>query len=112
MTGNNYQRKALKTAKYYSQGEQFLAGVLGISAEAGEVAGKIEKRIRNGDVATPRLPSKESCALLKELGDVLWFVTITVDALGYSLDACMEENIAKLADREERDVIHGDGDDR
>lgn len=111
MTVYDYQERALETAKYYTKEEQFLAGVLGISAEAGEVSGKIEKRVRKG---MPPMPNsqEEKMALLHELGDVMWFVSATLDALDYTMTGCMMMNLEKLRDRELRNVIHGDGDNR
>ena len=112
MNVNDYQRKALKTAKYYSEDDQFMAGVLGAAAEAGELAGKVEKRIRKGKVGMPPIPSKEAFEMVKEIGDTIWFLTCTLDALGYSLEGCLQTNLNKLEDRDKRGVIHGNGDNR
>ena len=111
MKANEYQERALVTAKYKSREDMFLAGVLGAASEAGEVAGKVEKRIRLGMGAYPSSPV-EKLKVVKEMGDVLWFVAVAADALGWTLEDVMWTNIHKLEDRDERGQIHGDGDDR
>ena len=47
-----------------------------------------------------------------ELGDVLWFVAMMARRLGFSLEEVMRRNLDKLADRQARGVIVGDGDKR
>ena len=83
--------------------------IMGLAEEAGEVSGKFAKAIRdcNGMVDSER---KE--AIIKELGDVTWFVAELCTTLGVSLEEVMQKNIDKLTSRKERDVIHGNGDDR
>lgn len=83
--------------------------VHGLAEEAGEVAGKFAKAVRdeNGYISDER---KE--AIVKELGDVCWFVAEVCTCLGVSLEDVMQKNLDKLASRKERDVIHGSGDDR
>ncbi len=88
-----------------------LAGViycgLGLAGEAGEVAGKIKKLLRDGDT-----PEKRR-AIVKEIGDSMWYIPRLLEELGkFKMNACAEENLDKLAGRAERGTIHGDGDER
>lgn len=82
---------------------------LGLAEEAGEVAGKYAKAVRdcNGVIDTERTE-----AIKKELGDVLWFVAELSTQLGLTLEEVMDANIEKLTSRRSRGVIHGSGDNR
>lgn len=77
---------------------------LGLNGEAGEVAEHIKKYIRDSHVDTG--------AVIKELGDTLWYLARLADELGYTLEEVAELNLLKLADRKERGVIGGSGDER
>lgn len=83
--------------------------VMGLTEEAGEVAGKFAKAVRdcNGIIDDER---KE--AIVKELGDVTWFVAELCTLLNVSMEEVMQKNIDKLTSRKERNVLHGSGDDR
>ena len=110
MEFNEYQVISDGTAIYPGKGT--VSGLyytaLGLG-EAGEVQGKVKKIMRdNGGVL-----NEETCnAIAKELGDLLWYVSQTATELGLELDDVAEANINKLADRRERGVIQGSGDDR
>ena len=82
---------------------------LGLAEEAGEVAGKYAKAVRdcNGVVDGERRE-----AIKKELGDVLWFVAELSTQLNLTLEEVMAANIEKLTSRRNRGVIHGNGDNR
>lgn len=80
-----------------------------LNGEAGEIAEAVFKAFR-GD--NGRLTGELQDSLLKELGDVMWYVARIADIIGYRLSDVMTENIKKLADRKERGVIHGNGDER
>lgn len=112
---NDYQKKAHETADYPS-GEiggavkvDYLYPVMGLSEEAGEVAGKFAKAVRdsNGFISPERKTEIE-----KELGDVLWFLAEVCTVLGTDFESIAEKNLAKLASRKQRGVIHGEGDNR
>lgn len=78
---------------------------LGMSGEAGEVAGKLSKVLRDND---PSMLDE----LRAELGDVLWFWARLCDALGVKPDDIIDANMKKLTDRKKRDRIGGSGDHR
>jgi len=103
---NDYQRKAESTAVYPDE-YRILYPTLGLAGEAGEVADKVKKVYRDGE---PSMFYKEELA--KELGDVLWYVSILARDLGYSLEYVAQMNIDKLEDRMSRGKIKGSGDNR
>ncbi|HPN54419.1 MAG TPA: nucleoside triphosphate pyrophosphohydrolase family protein [Candidatus Moranbacteria bacterium] len=109
MNFEEYQKKSRKTALYPNVGNNFIYPTLGLSGEAGEVAEKIKKVIRdkNGII------DDETKELIeKELGDVLWYVSQLATELNLSLDKIAEKNIEKLYSRLERGKIQGSGDNR
>jgi NTP pyrophosphatase (non-canonical NTP hydrolase) len=82
---------------------------LGLVGEAGEVADKLKKVIRDhGGVLTD--PVRDAVA--KELGDVLWYLSVLAYELDYDLNTIAQGNLDKLASRQERGVISGSGDNR
>jgi NTP pyrophosphatase (non-canonical NTP hydrolase) len=103
---NDYQRKAESTAVYPDE-YRILYPTLGLAGEAGEVADKVKKVYRDGE---PSMFYKEELA--KELGDVLWYISILARDLGYSLEYVAQMNIDKLEDRMSRGKIKGSGDNR
>jgi len=109
MNFTEYQQKAKATAKYPIIGHGVIYPTLGLTNEAGEVAGKIKKVFRDKD----GIISEETREALKaELGDVLWYLAQVATELNLSLDEIAEYNIAKLLDRQARGKIQGDGDNR
>jgi NTP pyrophosphatase (non-canonical NTP hydrolase) len=104
-----YQQAAARTGGEVTVDHPIVYPTLGLANEAGEVAGKVKKIFRDrGGVITDA--DREALAL--ELGDVLWYLAELCTRLGISLDDVAAKNIAKLADRATRGVIHGDGDNR
>lgn len=79
---------------------------LGLAGEAGELANKIKKFIRDG------YDESKIESLKGELGDVLWYVAALAKELNLNLDEVAEENIKKLFSRKERGVLQGSGDNR
>lgn len=105
---NEYQKRALETA-IYPKGVKIVYPTLGLTGEAGEVADKVKKVIRdnNGNFST-----EKRLELAKELGDVLWYISVLANDLGYTLEEIGELNNKKLSSRKERGVINGNGDNR
>jgi len=108
LTWSEYQEFVVST-KRYSENYRLLYPVLGLASEAGEVAGKLKKILRdnNGEIS-----EEQAGKLFDELSDVLWYVTCCLDDLGLSLEELAHYNVAKLTSRVDRGVIQGDGDNR
>ena len=106
---SEYQSRARATAVYPHAGDNLLYPTLGLCGEAGEVAEKIKKMVRDD---AGRLTDERRAALAKELGDVLWYVAQIATEAHLDLDAIAEANIDKLSSRRRRDVLQGSGDDR
>lgn len=102
MLMNTYQEEAAGFMTSDADNENYLA--LGICEEAGETAKHFAKKIRDGKF--------DEKAVLKELGDVLWFVAMLARKTGYTLEDVARVNIYKLRDRQMRGVINGNGDER
>lgn len=83
--------------------------VLGISGEASEIAEKWKKIVayREG-----KITGEDKQELGKEIGDVLWYLTVFADMLGLSMDDIAKMNAEKLASRKARGVQKGKGDNR
>jgi NTP pyrophosphatase (non-canonical NTP hydrolase) len=109
MNLNQYQTEALKTAVYPNMGSNFPYPALGLAGESGEVADKLKKVIRDNDGV---LTDPVRDAVAKELGDVLWYVSVLAYELDYDLETIAANNLAKLASRQERGVLTGSGDNR
>ena len=103
MRFNEYQEEASKTAIYPEQ-YKVVYPALGLAGEAGEVAEKVKKHIRDGVLNVDDLK--------KELGDVLWYLAAIASDLGLNLDDVADSNLKKLRSRKERGVISGSGDNR
>ncbi len=105
----DYQRASRATAIYPGAGANLLYPTLGLCGEAGEVAEKVKKMLR--DDAGVLTPARRE-ALAAELGDVLWYVAQVATEAGLDLDALAAGNLAKLRSRAERSALTGDGDER
>ena len=102
MNFDEYQKFARSTAIYPDECK-VVYPALGLCGEAGEVAEKVKKNIRDGK-------SLDGGGL--ELGDVLWYISALADDLGVTLEEVAKTNIEKLQSRMERNKIKGDGDNR
>jgi NTP pyrophosphatase (non-canonical NTP hydrolase) len=95
----------VKSMKVYPEKYAVIYPTLGMMGEAGEASEKVKKWLR-GDRELDKLD------LIKELGDVLWYITSLADDLGYSLQDVLDTNVEKLSCRKERGVVKGSGDNR
>lgn len=107
MTLNEYQQAALETAVYPEE-FRIIYPALGMTGEAGEVADKVKKVIRDYGSFT----AERKREIVKEIGDVMWYCATLANDLGYSLEEVGIMNIEKLKSRKERGVISGSGDNR
>ena len=109
MTFEAYQKAAEETA-VYPGAYNITYPTLGLAGESGEVCEKVKKWIR-GDYE--EMPREEFVSMLvKEMGDVLWYLSAIATDLGISLEEIATINIEKLHSRKRRNQIKGDGDDR
>lgn len=109
MDFKTYQKDSRQTAKYPNAGSNFVYPTLGLVGEAGEVAEKIKKVLRDADGVVSEEKRQE---IKKELGDVLWYVAQVATELDLSLEDVAEANMEKLLSRLERGVLSGSGDNR
>jgi NTP pyrophosphatase (non-canonical NTP hydrolase) len=110
MTFDEYQKRALTTVISSSDAfKDSLHWVLGINGEAGEIAEKVKKIIRDKD---GKLSQQDKAELAKEIGDVLWYLAVFAHDLGFSFDAVAHDNLDKLQSRKARGVLGGAGDNR
>ncbi|HBB56690.1 TPA: hypothetical protein DEW47_03535 [Patescibacteria group bacterium] len=109
MNFKEYQEKSRKTALYPDNGSNFIYPTLGLAGEAGEVADKIKKVLRDKGGVISEETKKE---LEKELGDVLWYLSQIASELELSLENVAVKNIEKIYSRLERGKLGGSGDNR
>ena len=103
MDFKEYQKKAVEFA-IYPEAYKVIYPTLGLCGEAGEVAEKVKKQVRDGNF------NRHEVA--KELGDVLWYLANLANDIGYNLSEVAVISIDKLQSRKDRDVISGSGDNR
>lgn len=118
---NEYQMQAMTTCA--PSADNFVYMMLNLIAESGELAGKAAKAIRKGKATIDhennlRQPSSRHIdeeledAMRAEAGDVLWQLAGLCHVMGWKLEAVGQENLTKLKDRQRRNVIVGEGDNR
>ena len=110
MDFNEYQKKAIETALYPDK-YKIIYAAMGLTNEAGEVAGKVKKWLR-GDDGDGEMSQERRMLLKEELGDVLWYVAVLAHDLGLDLNEIAQVNVEKLKSRKDRNVLKGDGDKR
>jgi len=110
MNFNDYQKQSLTTAIFHPD-EQMDKTIwaMGVSGEAGEVLEKWKKIVAYKD---GKITDEDLREISKELGDVLWYVSLFAHSLGLSLDDIAKQNIEKLQSRKSRGVTKGSGDNR
>jgi len=112
---NEYQNQAITTElmkradTLTANDPAFVAKVLGLVGEAGEVAEKYKKIIRDKDGV---ISDKDKQEIAKELGDVLWYISVMAHYLGITLEEIAHMNLDKLFARRERGTSRGSGDNR
>lgn len=110
MTFDDYQVESRKTAIYPRRdSENFMYPALGLTSEAGEVAGKLKKVIRDMDGVIDETTRTE---VAKEMGDVMWYVSQLASELKLNLNDIAQLNLDRLADRQKRGKLGGSGDNR
>lgn len=113
MNFDEYQRKAAKYDFFEKTDDLKAVGftekVLGLTGEAGETADKVKKILRDKDGV---VSSEDSELLVKELGDVLWYLAAISRYLGVPLSEVAKGNLDKLESRYRRNKLHGEGDKR
>lgn len=103
MTLSSYQKVAASTAIYPTQ-HAIIYPALGLAGEAGEVANKVKKIIRDGKL--------DKAALGAEIGDCLWYIASLCRDLNLDLGEIAKANLEKLQDRKARGTLKGSGDKR
>src|SRR3954452_17002653 len=99
----------MRTSRDGDARDEFMHLVLGLVGEAGEIAEKVKKLVRDKDSDLAQLDRDDMAA---ELGDVLWYTAVLANFLDLSLDDVAQRNVDKLADRQRRAVLGGSGDNR
>ena len=93
MQGNEYQKLAMTTLNpALSKQDVLINGVMGLCGESGEAIDLVKKHLHQGHPL-----DREK--LIKELGDIAWYLAETAYALDVTLDDVLEQNIAKLRAR-------------
>lgn len=113
MNFDDYAKKAIATLtpghRYGDVDAQLMAQVLGLGGEAGEVLEKFKKIVRDKQ---GKLDDTAKQEIVKELGDVLWYINAISHLIGSSLEEVACKNNEKLASRQQREQLHGSGDNR
>ena len=108
----DYQKFCATTAVYDKEVEREYL-VNGLAAEAGEVAGKFAKLVRDTDLGkTNTITAVDALAVAKELGDCCWFIARLCDYIGWDFVDVIDLNVVKLSKRKAEDSLHGSGDER
>ena len=114
MTLEEYQKRAMTTCMASS--ENFSYMFLNLVGEVGEFASKVAKAIRKeenciefNDLGVTVTNNEE---LQKEAGDILWQLSGLCTVMGWNLEDIAQQNLDKLASRQQRNVIDGSGDNR
>ena len=109
MDFNTYQKNARLTAQYPNLGSNYIYPTLGLVGEAGEVAEKVKKVIRDKKGI---FDDESKNSLKKELGDVLWYLSNLCNEFNFSFEEVALQNLEKLKLRASKGNISGSGYDR
>lgn len=121
---NEYQKRAMSTCMPSCENISYM--LLNLVGEVGELSSKIAKHIRKGNMTIggkclpnglhSSLKGEEwlttDIELMKEAGDILWQLSGVCSVMGWELNDVAKMNLKKLASRQRRGVIDGEGDNR
>ncbi len=117
MTLNEYQAAAMTTCMPSCRNESYM--LLNLVGEVGEFASKLAKKIRKSELSIDdnrllwwSIPEDQYADLRKECGDIMWQLAGLCSVMGWTLEDVCQENLDKLASRQARNVIDGNGDNR
>ena len=113
MTLEEYQKQAMTTCMTSS--ENFSYMFLNLVGEVGEFASKVAKAIRKNQISVVYneiVGTTDAEELQKEAGDILWQLSGLCTVMGWNLEDIAQQNLDKLASRQQRNVIDGSGDNR
>ena len=105
---DEFQTNVLSTCIYPKE-IGLMYTTLGLAGEAGEIANKVKKVLRDDKGV---LSDDKRLAIIDELGDVLFYVGALASELGVSLEDVAKSNNLKLASRKARGTLQGSGDKR
>ena len=105
---NEYHKRAMEF-RGWSISKEIPYAALGLAGEAGEVADKVKKVLRDN---SGRFDECKRIEIAKEIGDVMWYCALLANNLGYDLDFIAKMNLVKLKDRQSRGTLGGEGDNR
>ena len=103
-----YQQVA-KTTAIYPREQAIIYPTLGLTGEAGEVANKVKKIIRDG---SNKNDDRMVSEIKSEIGDCLWYIAVLASDFNIKLSDIASTNLEKLANRKKNNTIHGSGDAR
>lgn len=114
MTFNEYQKIAITTDTRQGKTStltdpMFLDKAFGLVGESGEFAEKLKKIYRDKDGL---LTNEDKQEMVKELGDVLWYLSAVLYYLEVPFEDAAALNLEKVLSRKARGVMHGSGDNR
>jgi len=109
MKFREYQLISRKTAIYPNKGKNLSYPTLGLCGESGEVAEKVKKLMRDKN---GKLDSKTKKEIIKEVGDVLWYLSAIASELNVNLEEIAKINLDKLNTRKKKNTLQGSGDNR
>ena len=107
MTAMNDYQAFVRSVRIYKDKDAIIYPTLGLTGEAGKIANKIKKMLRDGVGITYIRDD-----IASELGDALWYIAALADDIGFGLEAIAQKNIDKLTSRKLRGTLGGNGDNR
>lgn len=113
---NEYQKRAMSTCMASCDNHAYM--LTGLVGEVGELFGKIAKGVRKCKTEffynrlVDGFSDEEKHDIMSELGDCAWFIAGIAHTFGWTLEEVCAANVDKLASRQKRGVIDGDGDNR